>query len=82
MNCAELAEQITEYLEGALPAPRSADLARHLDRCSDCDVYLDQMRRTIELTGRLDPEAVAAVPAATRARLEAAFRAQTPEERL
>ena len=71
ISCAEIVELVTDYLEGALPAETVARLELHLDACEGCDAYLDQMRRTVELTGRLsteelDPELRAALVAAFR----------------
>jgi anti-sigma factor RsiW len=47
---------VTEYLEGALPAPDRALVESHLDTCDGCRAYLDELRTTIELSGRLEPE--------------------------
>ncbi len=58
LTCRELVELVTDYLEGALaPAVRSR-LETHLAGCAGCQLYVDQMRQTIEAVGRLDPEAV------------------------
>ena len=51
--CAQLVELVTDYLEGALSAGERARFEEHLDECDGCVAYLDQMRTTIELTGRL-----------------------------
>ena len=47
LNCRELVELVTAYLEGDL----SSDA--HLAGCDGCTTYVEQMRRTIELTGTL-----------------------------
>jgi anti-sigma factor RsiW len=75
LDCAALAAFVTEYIEQALPKGRARAFERHLARCADCDMYLRQMRQTIELTGRLDAADVEAVPEAVRTQLLAAFRA-------
>jgi anti-sigma factor RsiW len=56
MACQELVEVITDYLEGALSERERKRFERHLQRCDGCRSYLDQMRTTIRLTGRLMPE--------------------------
>ncbi len=71
MDCHELVEAITDYLEGALPAEDVARLDEHLAVCSGCRTYLEQMRQTIRLTGRLTE---ATLPADGREELVAAFR--------
>lgn len=53
LSCAELVELVTEYLEGALPAADRVRFDEHLGVCDGCSNYLQQMRTTIELTGRL-----------------------------
>jgi len=59
MTCKELVELITDYLEGALPLAERARFEAHLGRCDGCTNYLDQMRRTIALSGRLTEESIA-----------------------
>jgi len=71
MACAELVEVITDYLEGKLPAGDRRRFERHLRACDGCDAYLDQMRTTISLSGRLRVEDV---PAELEERLLVAFR--------
>ena len=51
--CNEIVEIVTAYLEGALPASHLAAFERHLGECSACLVYVEQVRETIRLTGRL-----------------------------
>ena len=53
LACKELVEVVTDYLEGAMPAWDRMRFEEHLAECEGCAAYLDQMRRTIELTGRL-----------------------------
>ncbi|HEY3081141.1 MAG TPA: zf-HC2 domain-containing protein [Chloroflexota bacterium] len=56
LTCQELVELITEYLEGTLPPRERARFEAHLEGCSACRGYLDQMRRTIRTLGRLREE--------------------------
>ena len=69
MTCVELVELVTEYLEGPLPPEQRTRFEAHLDECPGCANYLDQMRRTIELTGRLREDDV--LPQAMHSLLEA-----------
>ena len=73
-RCRDLVEVVTDYLEGALPASTRARFERHLRRCDGCDRYLAQIRRTIELTGRLTVDDVEALGAEARDRLLDTFR--------
>jgi anti-sigma factor RsiW len=69
LSCRELVELVTDYLEGALPEGERARFEDHISRCDGCDVYLAQMRQTIELVGHLPAEALS--PEAERELLEA-----------
>ena len=71
LTCKELVELVTDYLEGALCETERSRFEAHLADCADCPRYLDQMRLTITLTGRLAAEEIS--PAA-RAALLAGFR--------
>ncbi len=53
LTCEELVELVTEYLEGALASRERDRFEAHLARCSGCTNYLDQIRTTIALTGRV-----------------------------
>jgi anti-sigma factor RsiW len=53
LTCAELVELVTDYLEDALPLEERERFEEHLTICEGCVNYLDQMRMTIALTGRL-----------------------------
>jgi len=56
LDCQELVELVTDYLEGALPPDDRARFEAHLVPCDGCRTYLEQIRTTIELSGRLTPE--------------------------
>ena len=71
MSCQELVELVTAYLEHALTPDDSARFEAHLADCGTCRVYLEQMRETIRLVGRVSPEDLS--PEAER-ELLAAFR--------
>ena len=53
LTCAELVELVTDYVEGALAPRERARFEEHLTVCEGCVNYLDQMRTTIALSGRL-----------------------------
>jgi anti-sigma factor RsiW len=71
MACQELVEVVTDYLEGALSDRERIRFERHLEGCEGCRSYLEQMRTTIRLAGRLAPESLSP---AMRDRLLRAFR--------
>jgi anti-sigma factor RsiW len=58
LSCQELVELVTDYFEGALPAEGRARFEAHIGGCDGCVAYVEQMRTTIELVGRLEPDDV------------------------
>jgi len=56
LTCQEVAELVTEYLSHAMTAEDRARFEQHLLDCLSCIAYLDQMKATIELIGRLGDE--------------------------
>jgi anti-sigma factor RsiW len=71
LTCAEVVEVITDYLEARMPAHDRERFEEHLAFCDGCSTYLEQMRLTIAVTGRLRIEAL---PAPLEEQLLAAFR--------
>jgi anti-sigma factor RsiW len=58
MTCKEIVEVITDYLEGRLRAEDRQRFEAHLEVCSYCATYLDQMRETIATLGTLRTESL------------------------
>ena len=58
VTCQELVEIVSEYLEGAMPEPERERFDTHLEDCEGCRRYLDQMRTTIRIMGRLTTESL------------------------
>jgi anti-sigma factor RsiW len=54
--CQQAVELVTDYLEGTLSGQARRRFEAHLAACPHCTEYLAQMRETISLTGRLEPE--------------------------
>jgi len=59
LTCREMVELVTEYLEGTMPARERAIFEAHLSVCPGCTAYLEQMRQTIGLLGKLTEETIA-----------------------
>lgn len=76
LACREVVELVTDYLEEALDERDRERFERHLGGCDGCTAYLDQMRLTLRLAGRLEPEAIDPV---FRERLVEAFRGWAEE---
>ena len=56
MSCQELVELVTAYLEDSLSQDERRRFEDHLAECGTCQVYLEQVRATIRLAGRVTPE--------------------------
>ena len=54
--CRDLVEIVTDYLEGRLDEGTASRVATHLAECTGCDEYIEQMRTTIRLVGRVPVE--------------------------
>jgi anti-sigma factor RsiW len=71
MKCRQVVELMTEYLEGALSPADRARFEEHIAGCEGCRGYLEQMRLTKAVLGRLAQEPV---PAPLAGELMAAFK--------
>ena len=54
--CQQAVEVVTDYIEGSMSRADRRRFEAHLSSCPNCTAYLDQMRSTIQLTGRLRSE--------------------------
>ena len=71
MECKEIVEAITAYLDRTLADDDRRRFEHHLASCPHCTEYLVQMRRTIARLGTLDESTLSP---GTRAQLVTAFR--------
>lgn len=56
LDCNEIVELVTDYLEGVMDARAAAAFEEHLLLCQGCRHYVEQIRRTIDTSGGLvDP---------------------------
>jgi anti-sigma factor RsiW len=71
MNCRQVVELMTAYLEGALSAVERARFEDHIAGCDGCRAYLAQLQTARKIMGKLADEPV---PAAVERDLLEAFR--------
>ena len=71
MACREFVELVTEYFEGTLSLQDRTRFEQHLVFCTWCVDYLQQMRETLRLAGRLSEKDV---PDEAKERLLSVFR--------
>jgi anti-sigma factor RsiW len=53
MDCNELVELVTAYLDGSLDPDTRARFDVHLTACDGCEHYLQQFRETVSTVGRI-----------------------------
>lgn len=70
LNCDELVEEVTDYLEGELSIEERTRVEQHLVWCPPCARYVQQIRATTRALGQLEP---APVSPAAKAELLAMF---------
>ena len=56
MDCNELVELVTAYLDGSLDPDTRARFDVHLLECDGCANYLQQFRSTVDTLGKVDDE--------------------------
>lgn len=69
LTCRELVELVSDYLDGALADDERTLFEAHIAGCDGCSTYLEQIRQTIRMAGRVTEESID--PAARDALLEA-----------
>lgn len=70
-TCQEMVALITDYLERAMPPADRMRFEEHLAICDGCTNFLQEIRRTVELTGALREEQI---PVDMKQKLLAVFR--------
>jgi len=71
LDCRALVETVTDSLEGTMPASERVRFEGHVLGCPGCASYVEQMRETIRVTGRLRN---GSLPSGLRESLLEAFR--------
>jgi putative zinc finger protein len=70
ITCQEFVEMVTDYMEQVLLPEIRSQFEKHADNCPGCDIYLNQMRQTIDMLHMIADEPVSAD---TRQKLLRAF---------
>ncbi|MDZ4265766.1 MAG: zf-HC2 domain-containing protein [Mycobacterium sp.] len=58
MDCDELVELVTAYLDGSLKPADRARFDEHLLECDGCENYLQQFRATVATLGTIGDEQI------------------------
>ena len=56
LDCIEFVELVTDFLEDALTEADARAFEHHVSICEGCNTYLEQMRETLRLTGKLEAD--------------------------
>jgi predicted anti-sigma-YlaC factor YlaD len=56
LNCQEVVELVTDYLEQALLPEKQAQFEEHIEECPGCDTYLEQVQQTIMMLRKLSEQ--------------------------
>jgi hypothetical protein len=76
IDCRDLVELVTDYLENALDPELRSTVDAHLRLCGACAEYVEQMRLTVRELGRIPPETAVELPEDVRQQLLDAFRSE------
>jgi predicted anti-sigma-YlaC factor YlaD len=58
LNCQEVVELVTDYLEQALLPEMKAAFENHVAECPGCDTYIEQVQQTIGMVRKLAEQSV------------------------
>jgi anti-sigma factor RsiW len=53
LDCRTIVELASDFVDGDLDADRHRRVVAHLAGCDGCERYVDQVRQTVRLVGRL-----------------------------
>jgi anti-sigma factor RsiW len=56
MVCQQAVELVTDYLEGSLSRRDRRRFEAHLRACPNCTAYVEQIRMTIKLAGKMNTD--------------------------
>jgi anti-sigma factor RsiW len=74
LDCDELVELVTEFLDGALDEQAERRVVDHLSLCDGCTTFVEQFRATVDTLGHLPADRITELPGPAREALLAAFR--------
>jgi predicted anti-sigma-YlaC factor YlaD len=56
LNCQEVVELVTDYLEQALLPETQAQFEDHIEKCHGCNTFLEQVQQTIMMLRKLSEQ--------------------------
>jgi len=64
MNCSEIPETLSDYLDDDLTVDEGDEIETHVERCASCQVLLNTLQRTVEFCRDSTVESLNDVPRA------------------
>jgi anti-sigma factor RsiW len=49
LNCKQVVQQLSDYLDGELTPALRQELSQHLGECKECDLVVNQTKLTVEI---------------------------------
>jgi anti-sigma factor RsiW len=77
LNCKGVIREVSNYIDGELELSAKQELQRHLERCGDCKMVVDQTRLTVEVFCDSKP---VELPGDVKSRLHEALRRKLYEK--
>jgi anti-sigma factor RsiW len=77
LNCKGVIREVSNYIDGELELSAKQELERHLERCGDCKMVVDQTRLTVEVFCDSKP---VELPGDVKSRLHEALRRKLYEK--
>lgn len=78
MNCQDIINELSNFIDGELDGAMKLDLERHLEDCHECKMIVDQTKKTIEIFCDCQP---IELPGDVRNRLHEALRRRLGQAR-
>ena len=76
MNCQNVIQELSNFIDGELDAVSRLELESHLKDCGECQLVVDQTKKTVRLFCDSEP---IELPGEVRARLHEALRRKFKE---
>jgi anti-sigma factor RsiW len=76
LNCQDVIHELSNYIDGDLDATLKKELESHLKECRECDLVVDQTKKTIDIFCDSEP---IELPGDMRNRLHDAVRRKMKE---
>jgi anti-sigma factor RsiW len=78
LNCQGIINELSTYIDGELDASMKHELEEHLEECKDCELIVNQTKKTIQIFCDSEP---VELPGDVRNRLHEALRRKLGEAR-